>query len=91
MKIIDMLNADKQLDNDLKKNHLTPLITLIAVVISGLAIRLGAQTYMTLKDKMEQFTFGQKTLVFVNIALPAIFIALWAGCILYYLLRRKKE
>lgn len=90
MKIIDMLNADKQLDNDLKKNHLTPLITLIAVVISGLAIRLGAQTYMTLKDKMEQFTFGQKTLVFVNIALPAIFIALWAGCILYYLLRRKK-
>lgn len=90
LKIIDMLRADKELQNDMKKEYLMPFMLLAA---SGLSVYMVYYGYKVFKP-FQDITAGRASVfdtvsLYANLLLPALFVAITACYMLLCVIRHK--
>ncbi len=91
MKIIDMLHADKELQNDMKKEYLMPVITLLAAAIGVkrscsmiLQYKMGRET-----DIFTQMKLADTISYWCNLILPILFLGVVTVTIISCFVKRK--
>lgn len=83
-KIIEMLRADKELQNDMQKEFLMPVMILVMTAVSAYLIRLGLLVYHTYEGKLAAGEVGifDTITIYSMLILPAVFI----GAVVLYII-----
>lgn len=87
-KIIDMLRADKLLENDMKKELLMPFMVLIMTFISAYILYTGRFLLNALSDN-KSLRFFDTISVYANVVLPGLFILMVLSYIILLFIKKK--
>lgn len=84
MKIVELLHADKQMNGDMKKEYLMPVLMLVYCVISAVLI---SNTWMVVTACASALVLYERMILIANIILPILFV----GVILVKIMKSIKE
>lgn len=88
MKIIDMLRSEKELNNDMKKEFLMPVMVFVTTLISLYITYSGKATYDAFFSRVTSNSLGTIT-IYANIILPFVFVLAVVGYMILCMIKRK--
>ncbi len=88
MKIIDMFRSEKELNSDMKKEFLMPVMVIVMTLISLYNIYSGMGTFDHFFNRVTNNFLGKIT-IYANIILPFVFVLAVVGYMLFCIMKRK--
>lgn len=91
LKIIDMLRAEKELQNDMRKEFLMPFMVIVAAGVSVYTVYFGNKVFQPFQGNIatKGLSWYDLITIYTNLILPVLFVSIIVGYILLCIVKRK--